>query len=199
VHVGGSAICTMKVDNMADLASADSIECMRQILVNRGIKDPEILKRTPERWVQAFCAMLGDGSPSDIKFTTFDSKVDDMVVVDNIQFASLCAHHLLPFFGKAHLAYVPQGKIVGLSKIPRLVTTMALGLWTQEELTETIADAFEQQLQPKGVGVVMQAEHTCMSVRGIKAIGARTTTSCMKGVFADHSRLARAEFLGFIK
>ena len=177
----------------------DSVQCMRAILMNRGITDEEVLENTPRRWVQAFCAMLGDGSNNEVNFTTFPTDVSDMVVVDNVQFASLCAHHLLPFFGKAHLAYVPDGKIVGLSKIPRLICKLAEGLWTQEELTESIATAFDKQLTPLGVGVVMQAEHTCMSVRGIKAIGARTTTSCMKGVFADHTRLARAEFLRFIQ
>jgi GTP cyclohydrolase IA len=179
--------------------SFDSVECMRRILMNEGIQGEEILKRTPERWVQAFRALIGKDNTGVIQFTTFESDVKDMVIVQDIQFASLCAHHLLPFFGYAHVAYVPDGKIVGLSKIPRLIRTMAEGLWTQEELTETIANAFIQQVTPQGVGVILRAEHTCMSVRGVKAAGAITTTSCMKGVFADHARLARAEFLGLIK
>lgn len=175
------------------------VDHMRAILEIQGVKDPEVLQRTPERWVTALGAMLGEGEEDTINFTTFPSSARDMVVVQDIQFASLCVHHLLPFFGKAHVAYVPQGKVVGLSKIPRLVTTLAQGLWTQEELTETIAISFNDRLKPIGVGVVMRAEHTCMSVRGVKAVGTTTTTSCMMGCFADHAKLARAEFLGFIK
>jgi len=197
--------------------SFDSVECMRHILMNEGIKDEEVLSRTPERWVKALRDLIGTNGPNDITFTTFPSDSEGMVVEQDIPFSSLCSHHLLPFFGHAHIAYVPQGRIAGLSKLARVVQVAALGLWTQEELTEFIADTLETSLtwkdtpkgydagkepfdkKPLGVGVIMRAEHTCMSVRGIKAVGAVTTTSSMKGVFADHSRLARAEFLGFVK
>jgi GTP cyclohydrolase IA len=173
--------------------------------MNQGVEDEEVLQRTPERWVEAFCYMLGDGSDKKVNFTTFPSDADDLVHVGPIQFASLCAHHLLPFFGHAHIGYIPQGRIAGLSKLARVVQVTSFGLWTQEDLTQTIAKTIEACLmsggarEPRGVAVVMKAEHTCMSVRGVKAIGAKTTTSCMRGVFADHDRLARAEFLEMIK
>jgi GTP cyclohydrolase I len=176
----------------------DSEECMRQILHNEGIEDEEVLERTPERWVAAFRAMQGTGA-DEWDFTTFDSPADDMVIVGPIQFASLCAHHLLPFFGEAFVAYIPQGQIVGLSKLPRAVKTAALGLWAQEELCEEIMTQLERRLKPKGVAVTMRAEHTCMSVRGVKAPGVRTTTSSMSGVFRENGNNARAEFLSLIK
>jgi GTP cyclohydrolase I len=121
-----------------------------------------------------------------------------MVVVKDMPFATLCRHHVLPFVGIAHLGYVPDGRIVGLSKIPRLIKYYAAGLNTQEELTETIADSFMEKLDPKGVILVMEAQHTCMSIRGVRSSGSTRTTS-VRGVFADHARTAKAEFLEAIR
>jgi GTP cyclohydrolase I len=171
---------------------------LRCILENEGIEDEEVLKNTPRRWVSALRALLGsDGK--DFDFTVFPSIADDMVIVQDIQFASLCAHHLLPFFGQAHVAYIPQGYIAGLSKLARVVRATALGLWTQEELADEISTTLQRNLDPKGVAVVLRAEHTCMSVRGVRAPGALTTTSSMRGVFRDDKNNARAEFLSLIK
>lgn len=170
---------------------------LREILYTMGIDDKEVLKNTPKRWIKALRAQLGEEEPP-FEFTTFESTADDMVIVQDIEFASMCAHHLLPFIGHAHVAYIPQGRVVGLSKIARCVRQQSLGLWMQEELTQSIADQFVENLEPKGVAVVMKAEHTCMSVRGVRAVGSKTTTSCMKGVFLDNQNNARAEFLSLI-
>lgn len=137
--------------------------------------------------------------PIPFDFTTFDTNSDEMIVVSNIDFTSLCAHHLVPFIGKAYVAYIPQGKLVGLSKIPRLVQNMAKDLTVQEELTTNIANALVSHLHPQGVAVVLEAEHMCMSLRGVKAHGVVTRTSCMLGAFGDHEKLARSEFLSLIK
>lgn len=179
------------------LNSRDSVDLMRHILENEGVEEEEILKRTPERWVDALRSLMGSGdSPWD--FTTFDSTSDGMVIVHDITFSSLCAHHLLPFFGSAHVAYIPDGQVVGLSKIARSVRSAALGLWSQEELCEEIANQLSRSLKPLGVGVVMRAEHTCMTVRGVKVPGATTTTSSMLGVFRSNDNLARSEFMSLI-
>lgn len=158
----------------------------------------EAFRRTPARYVDAFRELMGDKDEV-WEFTCFDSACDEMVIVRDISFVSLCEHHILPFIGKAHVAYVPQGKIAGLSKFARAVQTLSRGLWTQELLTIQIADFLEQRLQPLGVGVIMEAEHTCMAIRGVKAVSARTTTSSMRGVFRDNANNARAEFLALVK
>ena len=182
--------------------------CLRQILLNEGIEDKEILANTPRRWVQALRGMLGSGA-EEFEVTTFESEAGDMVIVQDIQFASLCEHHLLPFYGHAHVAYLPQGRIVGLSKIPRVVRSTSFGLWTQEELGDEIAHSLERGLtwisrvpeeihKPLGVAVILEAEHTCMTVRGVKAPGAKTKTSTMTGVFLEPGNNARTEFLSLI-
>lgn len=153
--------------------------------------------RTPERFVSMLLEMT---TPRYFDFTTFrNDAMDEMIVVDNIEFYTLCAHHVVPFFGVAHVAYIPEKLMVGLSKIPRAVEQKAKGLWVQEDLTKAIADFLQKQLHPRGVAVVMQAEHMCMSMRGVKARGSKTTTSAMRGVFLDPSRGARAEFLSLIR
>lgn len=153
---------------------------------------------TPRRYVEAFREMMGKNDEA-WDFTVFESECDEMVIVKDVDFVSLCEHHLLPFLGKAHVAYIPQGKIAGLSKIARAVRSQSRGLWTQEHLTLSIANFLEEFLQPLGVGVIMEAEHTCMTIRGVKSLGASTTTSAMKGAFKDTSKGARAEFLSLIK
>jgi len=131
-----------------------------------------------------------------IKWKLFDADKQDMIVIQNMPFVSLCNHHLVPFIGHAHIGYVPEKKIAGLSKFARVVKHFARQLQVQEGLTNEIADYLEEHLEtPKGVAVVIRAEHMCMTIRGVHALGTLTTTSAMRGVFADHKRTAKAEFM----
>ena len=154
------------------------------------------LNNTPERWVKMM-QELTRSQP--FNFTTFPSDHDEMIVVSNIPLYSLCSHHLIPFIGRAHVAYLPQGRIAGLSKIARTVQMYMRGLWTQEDLCDAVHHFLTEKLNPLGVGVVMQAEHLCMTMRGAQAMGTLTTTSKMSGPFLDHSRQARSEFLELIR
>lgn len=176
----------------------DDEQLFRNLLMSYGIEDDEVLENTPRRYIAMLDELLGYNDRA-WEFTTFDSKVNSMVIVSDISFHSLCEHHVLPFIGKAHVAYIPQGKVAGLSKIARAVQTMCRGLWTQEDLTDDIADHLIDKLDPRGVAVIMQAEHTCMTIRGIKAHGAKTTTSAMRGAFLENDNLARTEFMGLIR
>jgi len=151
---------------------------------------------TPRRFVQSLRELTT--SDKDWKFTTFPATSDEMVVVSQIPFYTLCAHHVIPFYGYAHIGYVPDELIAGLSKFARLVKNMAKGLWVQEELTGAVADGIEAHLNPKGVAVVLEGEHMCMSMRGVQTPGAITTTSSMRGVFGDHGRTAKQEFMQII-
>lgn len=157
-------------------------------------------QETPKRMVKSLHQMT---DREEFNFTTFPNegvdKVDEMVVIGPIRFYTLCAHHVLPFFGSAWVGYVPDGSIAGLSKFARAIKWCAKGLWVQETLTEEIASFLEGELKPLGMAVVLKAEHLCMAMRGVESIDAITTTSAMRGVFADHSRTAKAEFLEFIK
>ncbi len=128
----------------------------------------------------------------------FEQQYDEMVVVKEIPFFSLCEHHLLPFFGRAHVAYVPRGRVVGLSKIPRVVEACSRRLQLQERLTREIAEAFSSVLEPRGVGVVMEARHLCMEMRGVEKAGSETVTSYMLGSFRADAR-TRMEFLELIR
>jgi GTP cyclohydrolase I len=161
-----------------------------------GWDENEHLAKTPARFTKALRELT---EPQEFEFTTFDSDSDEMVVVQDITFYTFCAHHVLPFFGKAHIAYIPNGKICGLSKLARTVESFARGLNVQEELTNNIARYLQLELDPLGVAVVMEAEHLCMTMRGIRTPHAKTTTSSMKGVFLDPSRGARSEFLALIR
>lgn len=156
--------------------------------------DSAEMEKTHDRWAKMMTELTSRYDHG-FQFTTFDSDVDEMVIVKGIDFVTLCAHHLVPFIGKCDIAYVPQGKIAGLSKFPRLVNWFAHGAWNQESLTSTIADAIDKLLNPLGVAVIMEAEHLCMTIRGVQAAGTTTVTSAMKGCFADHSKKARQEFL----
>ena len=155
---------------------------------------------TPKRFVKALRQMT---EREEFNFTTFENegveKVDELIVVGPIPFYTLCAHHVLPFFGQAYVGYVPGTRIAGLSKFARAVQWCAKGLWVQETLTQEIATFLEGELDPEGVAVVLKAEHLCMAMRGVEVANATTTTSAMRGVFGDHSRTAKAEFLEFIK
>jgi GTP cyclohydrolase I len=154
---------------------------------------------TPKRMVAMLTEMM---MPTDYdeKFKVFPNQgCDEMVVVGPIPFYTLCAHHVVPFYGNAYVGYVPRRYIAGLSKFARVVKGVAKGLWVQEELTQTIANYLEDKLQPLGVAVVIRAEHMCMAMRGVEVANVLTTTSSMKGVFSDHNRTAKAEFLAWIR
>ena len=155
----------------------------------------EGLKETPRRYVKFLKEFMNTPSFS---FTTFDSEgMDQMIVQKDIEFHSLCEHHLAPFYGVGHIAYIPDGKIVGLSKLARCLDLYARGFQNQERITQQVADKLMNELSPKGVAVVLEAHHTCMSMRGIKKQGAITSTSCMRGVFKDDLS-CRNEFLRMI-
>ena len=177
-------------------------DLIRQLLVTVG-EDPERdgLKRTPERVDRSF-EFLTRGyrtSVGDIlNEAVFEEECDEMVVVKDIELYSMCEHHLLPFVGKAHVAYVPDGRIVGLSKIPRIVEMFSRRLQVQERLTMQVANALSEAIRPKGVGVVIEAAHLCMMMRGVEKQNSKAVTSCMLGRFRSDQR-TRAEFLNFIK
>jgi GTP cyclohydrolase I len=132
-----------------------------------------------------------------VKFN--DEEHDELVLVKDIPFYSHCEHHMVTFFGKAHVAYIPNGGVVGISKLARLVDCYAKRLQIQERLTAQVADAIEGVLLPKGVGVIVEAEHLCMTMRGVQKAGAKTITSAMRGVFRDNDNNARAELMSLIK
>ena len=166
-------------------------------------EDPERegLKKTPGRVARAM-AEITAGYHMDIdkilNGAFFKADYKEMVIVRDISFFSLCEHHMLPFFGKAHIAYIPDGRIIGLSKIPRLVEAFAKRLQVQERLTVQIADTVFKKLRPKGVGVVLEAQHLCMTMRGVRNASSFATTSSMLGVFQKDNRV-REEFLNLIK
>lgn len=167
---------------------------VRDLLVALG-QDPagDSLQDTPRRVVGAFAEQL---EAREFNLTTFanDEAYDELVVVRDIPFSSLCEHHLLPFVGVAHVAYLPGERILGLSKLARVVEMFARRLQVQERLTRQVATWLDEQLDPKGVGVVLEAEHTCMTIRGVRAPGARTVTSALLGALRDDPR-TRQEFL----
>jgi GTP cyclohydrolase I len=163
--------------------------------------DRQGLRATPERVSRAL-RQLTDGygvMPEDvIKDAVFDQDYDEMVVVKDIPFYSLCEHHMLPFFGSCHVGYLPKGRVVGLSKIPRIVVAFAHRLQLQERLTKEIAEALNDAVAPKGVGVVVEARHLCMEMRGVQKPGGHMITSCMLGTFRRDAR-TRAEFLDLVR
>lgn len=199
IHLAGSRERGMRVhsDDVAENTSAAMFRSFLARMAPPGTSQ-EVLVNTPRRYVDAFMELMG-ANDSAWEFTTFETDCDEMIIVKDIHFCSLCEHHLMPFIGSAHVAYLPQGRIAGLSKIARAVAACSRGIWTQEHLTMNIADFIQEKLDPLGVGVVLEAEHTCMSVRGVKSNGSKTTTSAMRDAFRDTSKGARSEFLGLIK
>jgi GTP cyclohydrolase I len=159
------------------------------------------LVETPRR-VRESLAALTAGYEQDpvavVGEAIFEETYDEMVVVSDIELYSLCEHHLLPFYGKAHVAYIPNGKIVGLSKLARLVDVFARRLQVQERLTTQVAEALADLLHPRGVGVVIEASHLCMMMRGVQKQNSTTITSCMLGEFKDNEK-TRAEFLHLVR
>jgi GTP cyclohydrolase I len=165
-------------------------------------EDPErpALKRTPERVHQAMHWLTRgyEMSVQDVVGTgVFREKHDEMILVRDIELYSLCEHHLLPFFGRAHVAYIPNGRLIGLSKLPRIVEIFARRLQVQERLTDQIADAVMECLKPQGVGVVIEAAHLCMMMRGVEKQNSRTVTSAVRGLFRSDPR-TRSEFLRLV-
>jgi GTP cyclohydrolase I len=175
---------------------------VREILTNIG-EDPERngLLQTPDRVARMYDELTA-GYHIDpvalINDAIFDVEYDEMVVVKDIDFQSLCEHHMLPFLGKAHVAYIPTNKVVGLSKIPRIVEMFARRLQVQERMTVQIADFIEEVLQPQGVAVIVEGAHMCMIMRGIKKANATMTTSAMRGSFKKNAT-TRAEFMDLVK
>jgi GTP cyclohydrolase I len=176
-------------------------ELAKKLLEEIG-EDPERegLVKTPHRIAESY-EFLTKGYRQNIEDVlngaVFNEKYDEMVVVNNIDFYSLCEHHLLPFYGKVHVAYIPDGKIVGLSKIPRIVEMFSRRLQVQERMTQEIADTLAKQLQPTGVAVVSEAFHMCMMMRGVEKQNSSATASAMHGVFKEDAR-TRMEFLNLI-
>jgi GTP cyclohydrolase IA len=177
-------------------------QLIKQLLVELG-EDPERegLKATPRRVAQSF-KFLTSGYAADVdkvlNNALFTVGYSEMVIVKDIDFFSLCEHHLLPFFGKCHVAYIPKHKVIGLSKIPRLVEVFARRLQVQERLTSQIAETIKEKIDPLGVAVVMEATHLCMSMRGVEKQRSFAVTSAMLGAFRERDR-TRTEFLELIR
>ena len=180
----------------------DIAASVREMLLGLG-EDPkrEGLEKTPERVEKALRFLTkgyGEDPQSLLNNALFTVSYDEMVIIRDIDVFSLCEHHLLPFYGRAHVAYLPNGKVVGLSKIPRLVDMFARRLQVQERLTVQIAEAIEETVKPRGVGVVIEAMHFCMMMRGVEKQNSVAVTSCMLGAFRDQL-MTREEFLALIK
>jgi GTP cyclohydrolase I len=195
---------TEDIYQLAELLSQPEIDsdaiqwAMRQILEAIG-EDPnrEGLQRTPERVAQMYTELLAGYRTDPIALVNdalFEITYDEMVLVRDIEFYSLCEHHLLPFLGRAHVAYIPKGRVIGLSKIPRIVDLFARRLQLQERMTRQIADFISQLLNPRGVAVVLEGMHMCAMMRGVKKHEARMTTSAMLGIFRSNMA-TRQEFL----
>ncbi len=181
---------------------APTEEIYRELLRRAG-EDPQRdgLMKTPERMAKAmtFLTRGYQQSANDIlRGALFDVDYDEMVIVRDIEFYSLCEHHMLPFFGKAHVAYIPKGKVIGLSKVARLVDVFARRLQVQERMTREVADAIVEAIAPEGVAVILEAQHLCMMMRGVEKQGSMTTTSAMLGAFRDQAQ-TRNEFLSLIR
>jgi GTP cyclohydrolase I len=186
----------------ATLTSATYEELVREMIVRLG-EDPdrEGLSRTPTR-VEKAMQFLVKGYKDDpealLREALFTVNYDEMVIVKDIEMFSLCEHHLLPFFGKVHVAYIPNGKVIGLSKIPRLIESFSRRLQIQERMTTQIAEAIQNAIEPQGVGVVIEARHLCMMMRGVEKQHSSAVTSSMLGCFRNEEE-TRTEFLSLIR
>ncbi len=189
-------------DPYPETAKIEIKDIIENLLVSLG-EDPdrEGLRGTPER-VEKSLRFLTKGYTQDVERVLNDAFFtvthDEMVIVKGIQFFSLCEHHMLPFFGECHIAYIPNKKVVGLSKLPRVVEIFSRRLQLQERLTSQIAEAILDKVDPLGVGVVIEAQHLCMMMRGVEKQNSRTVTSAMLGVFKKDPK-ARAEFLDLLR
>ncbi len=207
-HHSGHGSCCDDDDCLAVIQESDPLilsdlsESVFSIIEGIG-ENPlrEGLLKTPERVARSLRFLTkgyGEDPEELLKNAVFTESYDEMVLVKDIDLFSMCEHHMLPFFGKAHVAYIPDGKIVGLSKIARVVEVFARRLQVQERLTQQIRDAIQHVLNPKGVGVVIEAKHMCMVMRGVEKLNSSTTTSAMSGQFIT-SQSTRSEFLRLIK
>lgn len=189
-------------DPQSQVANQEMEATIRELLLGLG-EDPERdgLKDTPGR-VRRSLAFLTDGYGKDIHevlgTAIFEETYDEMVLVRDIEMYSMCEHHMLPFYGKCHIAYIPNGKIVGLSKLPRIVDVFSRRLQVQERMTTQIAHALDELLQPHGVAVVTEAYHLCMMMRGVQKQNSSTVASCMLGAFREDSK-TRQEFLNLVQ
>ena len=187
---------------MIDKNKAEIEEVTKKLLEQLG-EDPnrEGLLKTPHRVAKAW-EFLSGGYRQDIDSiinnAVFEEKYDQMVMVKDIEFYSMCEHHLLPFFGYAHIAYIPNGKIIGLSKIPRILDMFSRRLQVQERLTQEVSDMLNETLLPKGVAVILEAQHMCMQMRGVQKKNSYMSTSAMHGIFLEDDK-TRKEFLDIIK
>ena len=190
------ALITTPKESRIDPSAAEAAVADLLGALGQDLCDPQ-LRDTPRRVAASLAEML---SPAPFHLTSFpnDDDYDELVVARDIPMRSLCAHHMLPFVGVAHVAYLPDEHILGLSKLARVVEMFARGLQIQERLTVQVADWLAQQLEPKGVGVVIEAEHLCMTLRGVHAHGTRTVTSSLRGLLRDDAR-TRAEFLALTR
>jgi GTP cyclohydrolase I len=197
----------MKLKKAAVMKTGTAVELTTQELyrelLSRLVEDAtrDGLAETPER-VEKAMAFLTQGYAMDVRTVLngalFEVEYDEMVMVRDVEFYSMCEHHLLPFFGKVHVAYVPSGRVIGLSKIPRLVEMFSRRLQVQERLTTQIADAIAEAIAPQGVGVIVEAQHLCMMMRGVEKQHSATVTSAMRGVFKTQTQ-TRNEFLSLVR
>jgi len=184
-------------------ARKESIACLVRKMIALLGEDPERegLRKTPERYEKAMKFLTSGyhlNLDTVLNGATFSVSYDEMVIVKDIEFFSLCEHHLLPFFGKAHIAYLPHKRVLGLSKIARLVNVFARRLQIQERMTSQIADAIQEKISPHGVGVIIEARHLCMQMRGVEKQHGQAVTSAMLGSFR-HNKQTRDEFLSLVR
>ncbi len=196
-----TALQTTQPEQASDLANVTTQELYRELL-GRFHEDPnrDGLLATPSR-VEKSMEFLTKGYTQDptkiLRGALFEVDYDEMVIVKDIEMFSLCEHHMLPFWGRVHVAYIPNGKVIGLSKIPRLIDVFARRLQVQERVTRQIADAIQEAIEPRGVGVVVEARHMCMMMRGVEKQQSTTVTSAMVGCFREQP--TRAEFLSLVR
>jgi len=202
IAANGNGHSVSALDKSATLEGASVQEIYAELLKRLG-EDPtrDGLLSTPKRMEKSMKFLTqgyGQTVEEVLHGALFDVDYDEMVMVKDIEFYSMCEHHLLPFFGRAHIAYVPNGKVVGLSKIPRIVDVFARRLQVQERLTQEIAEAIEDAIAPQGVGVVLEAQHLCMMMRGVEKQSSATVTSSLRGVFKTQLQ-TRNEFLSLVR
>lgn len=186
-----TAVERMKAERLRQEA-VEAAEVVLRMSTSLDVSSPHG-KDTPGRFVDMLKELT---TPEPIKWTTFPAEgMDEMITVGKIPFTSVCEHHVIPFIGLAHVGYIPNELLPGLSKIARVVKHFAAGLQVQERLTQQVADYLDEQLKPHGVIVVMDAEHFCMTIRGVQVPGATTRTTAVKGRFKEHDKTAKAEFL----
>lgn len=191
-----SEVSMSRKDEVRRTAVSMLLESLNEGVTREGLLDTP--KRVAKMYNEVFAGY--DMNPADILKTSFkDEEHSEMVIVKDIPFYSHCEHHMVPFFGIAHVAYIPNGGVVGISKLARLVDCYAKRLQIQERMTSSVADDIVKYLKPRGAAVLIEAEHLCMTMRGVQKPGTKTVTSAMRGVFLDDTNNARMEFMNIIK